>query len=66
MLLPSSGGPFTVCFTGTTTTAGGTVMMWHTAIEPQRLALCGKPVLPSHGRPVESGDSRAHQGIRRE
>ncbi len=41
-------------------------MMWHTAIDPQRLALCGEPVLPGRGRPAESGNSRAHQGIGRE
>ncbi len=41
-------------------------MMWHTAIDPQRLALCGKPVLPGHGRPADPGNSRAYAGIRRE
>ncbi|MDT5034670.1 MAG: hypothetical protein QOC94_4841 [Actinoplanes sp.] len=41
-------------------------MTWHTAIGPQRLALCGKPAMPSHGRPAESGNSRVYQGIRRE
>jgi hypothetical protein len=41
-------------------------MIWHTAIDPQRLALCGEPVLPGHGRPAQPGNSRMHQGIRRE
>ena len=41
-------------------------MMWHTAIDPQRLALCGEPVMPGHGRPAESGNSRVYLGIRRE
>ena len=41
-------------------------MMWHTAIDPQRLALCGEPVLPGHGRSAEPGNSLDYQGIRRE
>jgi hypothetical protein len=41
-------------------------MMWHTAIGSQRLALCGEPVLPGHGRPAERGNTREYQGIRRE
>jgi hypothetical protein len=66
MLLPRHGVPFTVYFTGTTTSVGSTVMMWHTAIDPQRLALCGGSVMPGHGRPAESGNSRVYLGIRRE
>jgi hypothetical protein len=41
-------------------------MMWQTTSNPRRQALCGKPVLPRHGRPAESGNSRVYQGIRRE
>jgi hypothetical protein len=48
-------------------------MMWHTAIDSQRLALRGEPVLPSHGRPAqlassrqELGNGRGSRGIRRE
>ena len=41
-------------------------MMWHTAIDPQRLALCGEPVLPGHGRSAQLGSSRFYLGIRRE
>jgi hypothetical protein len=66
MLLPHYGVPFTVSFTGTTTSVGSTVMTWHTAIDQQRLALCGEPLLPGHGRPAQPGNSRDYQGIRRE
>jgi hypothetical protein len=41
-------------------------MMWHTAIDPQRPALCGEAVLPCHERSAQSGSSRSYQGIRRE
>jgi hypothetical protein len=41
-------------------------MMWHTAIDPQRLALCGEPVLPGHERSAKLDNSREYHGIRRE
>jgi hypothetical protein len=41
-------------------------MIWHTAIDPQRLAPCGEPALPCHERPAGAGNSRDYQGIRRE
>jgi hypothetical protein len=41
-------------------------MMWHTAIDPQRPALCGEPVLPGHERSSQSGSNRSYQGIRPE
>ena len=41
-------------------------MMGHTAIDPQRQALCGEPVMPRHGRPAGSGNSPVYLGIRRE
>ena len=66
MRLPPCRVAFRVCFTGTTTSIGSTVMSWHTAIDPQRLALRGEPVLPDHGRSVKPGDSWEYRGIRRE
>ena len=41
-------------------------MMWHTAIDEQRQALCGEPVVLGHRRPAESGKSRVYLGIWRE
>jgi hypothetical protein len=41
-------------------------MMWHIAIDTQRLALCAEPILPSHRRSAQAGDSREYQGTRRE
>jgi hypothetical protein len=74
MPLPHRGIAFTVYSTGTTTSVRSTVMMWHTAIDSQRLALRGEPVMllrgrsaqPSNSREARLGDSREAQGIRRE
>jgi hypothetical protein len=41
-------------------------MIWHIAIDQQRLALRGEPVLPGHERSAELGNSRAYQGIGRD
>ncbi len=41
-------------------------MMWHTASEPQRTALCGDAVMPSHGRLAESYGNPVYLGIGRE
>jgi len=66
MPLPHRGIAFTVYCTGTTTSVRSTVMIWHTAIDPQRQAPCGEPVLPCHERSAGAGNSRDYQGIRRE